>query len=219
MLQPNYRYASIRNTMDDSDQEREVLQTSNEEDLRWLSKFKEGNRRAFDFFVRKYQRRLFGIIYNMTGNKEDTSDLLQDVFLKAFKAMGNFKGDSQVYTWLYRIATNTTLTFLQKNKLRRTMSLENFSPDDEAVPEFLLKDPKGEKGDKQTLLKELQEKLNEALQKLSITHRTVIVLFEIEGMNHAEIGKILGCSEGTVRSRLHYAKEQLKQLLKDYLEK
>ena len=56
-------------------------------------------------------------------------------------------------------------------------------------------------------------------QKLSITHRTVVVLFEIEGMNHSEIGKILGCSEGTVRSRLHYAKEQLKQLLKNYLEK
>ena len=139
--------------MDDSDQREEIEQSSNEEDLRWLSKFKEGNRRAFDFFVRKYQRRLFGIIYNMTGNKDDTVDLLQEVFLKAFKAIGNFKGDSQVYTWLYRIATNTTLTFLQRNKLRRTMSLENFSPDDEAVPEFLMKDLKGEKGDKQTFSK------------------------------------------------------------------
>ena len=205
--------------MEDNDQEEEILQTSNEEDLRWLSKFKEGNRRAFDFFVRKYQRRLFGVIYNMTGNKEDAADLLQDVFVKAFKGLQDFKGDSQVYTWLYRITTNTTLTFLQKRKQNTSMSLENFSPEDEDIPEFLLKDPKSVKGDKEILLKELQEKLNESLQKLSITHRTVIVLFEIEGMNHAEIGKILGCSEGTVRSRLHYAKEQLKQLLKDYLEK
>ena len=148
-------------------------------------------------------------IYDITN--EDLEKYFLSIDEKKFKA-------TQVYTWLYRIATNTTLTFLQKNKLRRTMSLENFSPDDEAVPEFLLKDPKGEKGDKQTLLKELQEKLNESLQKLSITHRTVIVLFEIEGMSHAEIGKILGCSEGTVRSRLHYAKEQLKQSLKEYLE-
>lgn len=205
--------------MDDDNQQQEIQQTSNEEDLLWLSKFKEGNRRAFDFFVRKYQRRLFGIIYNMTGNKEDTSDLLQDVFIKAYKSLENFKGDSQIYTWLYRIATNTALTFLQNCKRHRTLSLENFSPDNEAIPEFLLKDPKSEKGDRQALLKELQEKLNEALQKLSITHRSVIVLFEIEGISHAEIGKILGCSEGTVRSRLHYAKEQLKQLLKDYLEK
>lgn len=205
--------------MDDDNQQQEIQQTSNEEDLLWLSKFKEGNRRAFDFFVRKYQRRLFVIIYNMTGDKEDASDLLQDVFIRAYKSLENFKGDSQIYTWLYRIATNTTLTFLQNCKRHRTLSLENFSPDNEAIPEFLLKDPKSEKGDRQALLKELQEKLNEALQKLSITHRSVIVLFEIEGMSHAEIGKILGCSEGTVRSRLHYAKEQLKQLLKDYLEK
>ncbi len=203
--------------MDSDDNKTINLQASNQEDLEWLSRFKAGNRNAFDFLVRKYQRRLFGVIYNMTSHKEDTADILQDVFVKAFRSMESFKGDSQFYTWLYRIAVNTALTYLSKRKHKSAMSLEAWTDDEDKVPDFLLNDPNGEKGDKATLLKELQEKLNEALQKLSITHRTVVVLFEIDGMSHAEIANVLHCSEGTVRSRLHYAKEQLKQLLNDYL--
>ena len=202
----------------DSDNDKTIdLQASNQEDLEWVSKFKAGNRNAFDFLVRKYQRRLFGVIYNMTSHKEDTADILQDVFVKAFRSLEGFKGDSQFYTWIYRIAVNTTLTYLNKRKQKNAMSLEAWTNEEDKIPDFLLNDPKGEKGDKETLLKELQEKLNEALQKLSSTHRTVVVLFEIDGMSHAEIAEVLHCSEGTVRSRLHYAKEQLKQLLNNYL--
>lgn len=202
----------------DSDEDKAIDSlASNNEDWEWLSRFKSGNRNAFDFLVRKYQRRLFGVIYNMTSNKEDTADILQDVFVKAFRSLDGFKGGSQFYTWLYRIAVNTTLNFLNKRKQKNAMSLEAWNTEDDKIPDFLLNDPKGEKGDKATLLKELQEKLNEALQKLSTTHRAVVVLFEIDGMSHSEIAEILHCSEGTVRSRLHYAKEQLKQLLSDYL--
>lgn len=191
---------------------------SDREDFEWLSKFKEGNRRAFDFFVRKYERRLFCIIYNMTSNKEDAADLLQEVFIKAFRSMESFKGDSRFYTWLYRIAINTTITFLKKARRHSKLSLEDVNTN-EALASFLMSFSDEEKGDRATLLKELQEKLNEALQKLSLNHRTVVILFEIEGMSHAEIAHALKCSEGTVRSRLHYAKEQLKQLLSEYLKK
>ena len=202
----------------DSDEDKAIDSlASNNEDWEWLSRFKSGNRNAFDFLVRKYQRRLFGVIYNMTSNKEDTADILQDVFVKAFRSLDGFKGGSQFYTWLYRIAVNTTLNFLNKRKQKNAMSLEAWNTEDDKIADFLLNDHKGEKGDKATLLKELQEKLNEALQKLSTTHRAVVVLFEIDGMSHSEIAEILHCSEGTVRSRLHYAKEQLKQLLSDYL--
>ncbi len=191
---------------------------SDREDLEWLLKFKEGNRRAFDFFVRKYQRRLFCIIYNMTSNREDAADLLQDVFVKAFRSIASFKGDSRFYTWLYRITVNTTITFLKKVRKQTKLSLEDLNTN-ESLTSFLATFSDGEKGDQATLLKELQEKLNESLQKLSLNHRTVVVLFEIEGMSHAEIARTLKCSEGTVRSRLHYAKEQLKQLLAEYLKK
>jgi len=204
-----------------TEEERENLlqaEESDREDLEWLLKFKEGNRRAFDFFVRKYQRRLFCIIYNMTSNREDAADLLQEVFVKAFRSITSFKGDSRFYTWLYRITVNTTITFLKKVRKQTKLSLEDLNTN-ESLTSFLAIFSEGEKGDQATLLKELQEKLNEALQKLSLNHRTVVVLFEIEGMSHAEIARTLKCSEGTVRSRLHYAKEQLKQLLAEYLKK
>ena len=204
-----------------AEEERENLlqaEESDREDLEWLSKFKEGNHRAFDFFVRKYQRRLFYIIYNMTSNREDAADLLQEVFVKAFRSITSFKGDSRFYTWLYRITVNTTITFLKKVRKQTKLSLEDLNTN-ESLTSFLATFSDGEKGDRATLLKELQEKLNEALQKLSLNHRTVVVLFEIEGMSHAEIARTLKCSEGTVRSRLHYAKEQLKQLLAEYLKK
>lgn len=201
---------------ENKEQNFEAMERSNAEDLEWLERFKAGNRRAFDFFVRKYQRRLYGVIYNMTSHKEDAADILQDVFIKIFRAIPKFKGDSQFYTWLYRIAVNTTITFLKKNKKSTSMSLEGWDESHD-LSDIFLKDARAEKGDKTILLKELQEKLNEALQKLSNIHRTVVVLFEIEGMSHAEIAKILECSEGTVRSRLHYAKEELKRLLSNYL--
>ena len=194
----------------------ERADASNQEDLEWLERFQSGNVRAFDFFVRKYQRRLYAILYNMTSCKEDAADLLQETFVKAFRALGNFKGQSRFYTWLYRIAINTALNFLESHKKRSAFRLESWS-DEGKVADFLMIDKSVLAGDRSILLNELKEKLNESLQKLSSIHRTVVILFEIEGMSHAEIAKTLHCSEGTVRSRLHYAKEQLKQFLSDYL--
>ena len=196
--------------------EAEKAAASDAEDLEWLERFKSGNRRAFEFFVKKYQRRLFRIIYNMTSSKEDTADLLQDVFLKAFRSLETFKGQSKFYTWLCRIAINKTLDFLDARKRKPVYSLETWGEGGN-VAEFLMPGENIPAADRAVLLKELQEKLNEALQQLSHNHRTVVVLFEIEGMSHAEIAKTLQCSEGTVRSRLHYAKEQLKQSLSRYL--
>ena len=84
-----------------------LAQESAREDLLWLGKVKEGNMGAFNWLVRKYQRRIYAIIYNITSNKEDTADLTQEVFIKAFKSIDSFKGSSNFYTWLYRIALNT----------------------------------------------------------------------------------------------------------------
>src|SRR5690625_3525624 len=167
---------------------------------------------AFDELILKYRERLFGIIYNLTSNREDTADLTQDVFIKAFRAINRFKGKSSFFTWIYRIAVNTTYTHLRRNRLRRFFSFESI--DEELAPSEILEALTARSDvTREDALRELQEKLNEALQSLSLNHRTVVVLFEIESLSHQEIAEIMGCSVGTVRSRLHYAKRQLQAKL------
>jgi RNA polymerase sigma-70 factor (ECF subfamily) len=141
---------------------------------------------------------------------------MQDVFIKAYHSIDAFKSNSSPYTWLYRIAVNMSLSFIRKRKKHSFVSIEQL--DESGIsPEQLRFIPTTDGSDQSTALKELQKKLNEALQKLSNKHRVVITLFEIEGMSHEQIAKTLGCSMGTVRSRLHYAKQQLQGYLKEYL--
>jgi RNA polymerase sigma factor (sigma-70 family) len=185
-------------------------------DLVVVRKVQSGDVAAFDRLILKYRERVFGVIYNLTSNREDSSDLTQDTFIKAFQAINRFQGNCSFFTWLYKIAVNTTLGHLRKNKLRNFFSLEKMN--EEGASAQILEQLTDKRGaDRDTYLKELQEKLNEALQKLSIPHRTVITLFEIDGLSHAEVAEVVGCSEGTVRSRLHYAKQFLQGELGKYL--
>jgi RNA polymerase sigma-70 factor (ECF subfamily) len=185
-------------------------------DLALVQRVQAGDVRAFDVLIQKYRERLYAIIYNLTANREDASDLAQEAFIRAFRSIGRFKGDSSFFTWLYRIAVNASLTHLKRNRLRRFFSFDNLS---EEISQSELAETLADKlkTDKPMLIKELQEKLNEALQRLSLNHRTVVILFEIEGLSHQEIAQVMECSEGTVRSRLHYAKLQLQSYLQDYL--
>lgn len=178
-----------------------------------------GDVAAFDQLILKYRERLFGVIYNMTSNREDTADLTQDAFIKAFQSINRFQGQSSFFTWLYRIAINSTLTHLRKNRLRTFFSLEKVDENDRQSAEVIeaLTDNSGAQRD--TFVRELQERLNEAMQKLSIKHRTVVTLFEIDGLSHQEIAEIMNCSVGTVRSRLHYAKQLLQAELQPYIRK
>lgn len=189
-----------------------------EADSDWsvVQRVQSGDVAAFDQLVLKYRERIFGVVYNMTSNREDASDLTQDTFIKAFQSINRFQGQSSFFTWIYRIAVNSTLTHLRKSKLRSFFSFEKINEEDKTT-ELLaqLTDKKGV--DREIYVKELQEKLNEALQKLSTKHRAVVTLFEIDGLSHEEIAEIVGCSVGTVRSRLHYAKQLLQADLQSYL--
>lgn len=189
-----------------------------ERDLDWavVQRVQAGNVGAFDQLVQKYREHIFSVVYNMTSNREDASDLTQETFIKAFQAIARFKGKSSFFTWIYRIAINSTMTFLKKRSRRRYISYENINEEVSTTEIFesLTAKTRTEKG---ALIQELQEKLNDSLQKLSPKHRTVVVLHEIEGLGHAEIAEITKTSVGTVRSRLHYAKQQLQSYLKDYL--
>jgi RNA polymerase sigma-70 factor (ECF subfamily) len=193
-------------------------QTVSERDLDWaiIQRVQAGNMGAFDQLVQKYREHIFSVIYNMTSNREDASDLAQETFIKAFQAIGRFRGKSSFFTWIYRIAINHTITFLKKRNRRRFISYEKVDGEmsNSEIFERLTSKNRSEKG---ALVSELQEKLNDSLQKLSPKHRTVVILHEIEGLEHAEIAEITKVSVGTVRSRLHYAKQQLQSYLQDYI--
>lgn len=186
-------------------------------DLAVVRAVQAGDVAAFDQLISKYRERVFGIIYNMTSNHEDAADLTQDAFIKTFQSINRFQGQSSFFTWLYRIAINSTLTHLRKNRLRTFFSLEKLDEDDQQSAQVIeaLTDNTGAERD--TFVHELQEKLNEAMQKLSIKHRTVVTLFEIDGLSHHEIAEVMNCSVGTVRSRLHYAKQLLQAELQPYI--
>ena len=171
---------------------------------------------AYDELVRRFQERIYATIYHMTSNHEDANDLAQDTFVKAYRALKSFKGDSSFYTWIYRIAVNKTINFLKQRKNRVQMSLNDLDFNAENDPDLVAlvsdKTPRRDLG-----LAELQEKLNGALQKLSEHHRMVVTLHDIQGLSHEEIGNVMDCNVGTVRSRLFYARQQLQALLSDYL--
>jgi RNA polymerase sigma-70 factor (ECF subfamily) len=147
----------------------------------------------------------------------DAADLTQESFVKAFRSLSKFREKSSFYTWLYRIGVNLTLTFLKKRKIRQFFSFDQASDDGGMSKDLEAISSTSTTSFKKALNNELHEKLNEALSKLSDKHRTIVVLFEIDGLGHKEIAKIMNCTEGTVRSRLFYAKQQLQSYLSEYL--
>ena len=208
------------NTLDKANEEllaqKPAQPTAESTDVHLVEMVKEGHANAFNTLVNRYRERVYNVVYNMTSNREDASDITQEVFVKAFQNIHRFRQKSTFFTWLYRIAVNTAISFIKKARNRQYFSLENL--EEEGVSGKLAEILSSKKHSRRSLMmRELQEKLNEALQKLSVKHRTTIVLYEIEGLSHKEIGTILKCSEGTVRSRLHYAKNELQNYLQDYL--
>ncbi|MEO6182099.1 MAG: sigma-70 family RNA polymerase sigma factor [Verrucomicrobiota bacterium] len=186
------------------------------EDLALVNRAKEEDAAAYDQLIRKYQERIYATVYHMTSNHEDANDLTQETFIKAYRALKSFKGNSSFYTWIYRIAINKTINFLKQRKNRFHLSLNDMDFNAENDPDMVaLVSDRTPRRDLN--LSELSEKLNTALQKLSEPHRMVVTLHDIQDMSHDEIAKIMGCNVGTVRSRLFYARQQLQATLSDYL--
>ncbi len=175
-----------------------------------------GEPTAFDELFRRYQQRVYAVVYNMTLNHADTHDLLMETFSKAYQNLHRYKGDAAFYTWIYRIAVNQTFNFLKRNKIRQHASLDDADVMDLDHRLELVDTSSAGSPDQPLHLSELQNKLNQALAKLSKDHRAVVTFSDIQGLSHQEIAKILNCSEGTVKSRLFYAHKQLQKLLREY---
>lgn len=188
---------------------------SRREDEALVARAQTGDASAFDTLVTKHSPRIYSLIYNMTSNHEDANDLMQDVWMKAYRSIGGFRGKSQFATWVHSIAVNTSLNFLKKRGRRWTMSLDdvdNGIANDKEFAELTSHSTPV----RETDLGELQRRINGAMMKLTPDHRAVVTMFDIQGMAHAEIAKILGLSEGTVRSRLFYAHKQLQAWLSEF---
>jgi RNA polymerase sigma factor (sigma-70 family) len=196
--------------------EEHTIDLRHEDDETLVTRAQRGEAAAFDVLVERYKERLYATVYHMTSNHEDANDLVQETFIKAYKSLNGFRGRSSFYTWVYRIAVNRTINFLKRRRNRNQYSLDDADSGIQTDPDFVELmshvTPRREVG-----LNELQQRLNEALQKLSEPHRAVVTMHDVQGMTHADIAKVMKCSEGTVRSRLFYARQQLQALLSDYL--
>jgi RNA polymerase sigma factor (sigma-70 family) len=195
----------------------EHLPTDTADDGSLVQRAKQGDVVAYDELVRRYQERVYSTVYNMTSNHEDAGDLAQETFIKGFQALKSFKGDSSFYTWVYRIAVNKTINFLKQRKNKtHHLSLNDLDFNAEHDPDMVAlvseRTPRRDAG-----LTELQEQLNQAMQKLSPDHRLVVTLHDVQGLPHEEIARIMDCNVGTVRSRLFYARQQLQAHLSDYV--
>jgi RNA polymerase sigma-70 factor (ECF subfamily) len=183
-------------------------------DQELVARAQDGDTRAYDALILKHGKGLFGLIFQMTQNKEDTHDLLQETFARGYTSLQKFRGNATFGTWIHQIAVNLTLNFLKRRKRRPNLSLSDLDAagqrDPGLIDSSLDADP-----ERQSSLADLQAKLDEALQKLSDSHRMVVTMYDIQGMPHADIAKILKISEGTVRSRLHYAHLQLQSALQE----
>lgn len=188
-------------------------------DAELVARAQRGHTAAFDQLVIRHSARLYSLLYHMTANREDANDLLQEVFAKAYRSLKRFQGKSQFYTWIYSIAVNMALNFLKKrNRRQNTMSLDDLDAgvanDQDFIAATSPRTPV-----KEVDLKELQKRLNEAMMTLSEDHRAVVTMYDIQGLPHAEISRIMGVSDGTIRSRLFYAHRQLQSYLDEFWKK
>lgn len=188
-------------------------------DLQLVERAQAGDRDAFRELVENYQRRVYSICYGMLKNPDDSMDVSQEVFVKVFRYLEKFNGESTFYTWLYRITVNMCIDFIRKNSRMRVVDyddgiarIEAMDGDDNILPSTLGLNP-----DKVYGRKELRHKMLEALETLTENHRTILVLREVDGLSYDELAEVLNISKGTVMSRLYHARRYFQDALREYL--
>jgi RNA polymerase sigma-70 factor (ECF subfamily) len=171
-----------------------------------------GDGTAYRGLVEKYQTRVYGMVFGMLRNREDARDVTQEAFVKAYRNLETFRLESSFYTWIYRIAMNLAIDFTRKRKRRETTGFDEgvaTRDEDGSIAEAHHEDGPG----RQLERKRLFARIMDAMQELPEDQREVILLRELEGLQYKEIADIMGIPEGTVMSRLFYARKKLQKLL------
>jgi RNA polymerase sigma-70 factor, ECF subfamily len=185
-------------------------------DLQLVERVREGDKRAFGLLVEKYRRKVIRLLSRMVRDPDDLEDIAQETFIKAYRALPQFRGDAAFYTWLYRIAVNTAKNHLvARGKQMRTVSDQAMNDEDEPDERLVAQDiatPETE-----LLSKQVAIAVNEAVDALPEELRQAITLREMEGMSYEEIAEYMACPIGTVRSRIFRAREAIASKLRPIL--
>jgi len=183
-----------------------------------VARCQRGDTAAFDELVTRYRGKVYAMIYNMVHNEQDAWDLAQDGFLKAWKSIARFRGQSAFYTWLYRIMMNVTIDSLRRKQVGGetefddTIALSHIDPNSATTPRAVALPQDKIAGD------EIRARIDAAVSRLTPEHRAVILMREIDGLEYQEIADALDCSIGTVMSRLFYARKKMQTMLRDVYE-
>lgn len=191
-------------------------------DLQLVERTVAGDQRAYELLVIKYQRRIERLIGRMVRDVDLVQDIAQETFLRAWRALHQFRGDAQFYTWLYRIAVNTakkTLMDLKRDPLITESALRGASDDDDETSVMTRELTSDETPETVLAAQEVARAVNEALLALPQELRQAVTLREIEGLSYEEIAQAMGCPIGTVRSRIFRAREAISAKVKPLLER
>ena len=188
-----------------------------EADLQLVARVQSGDREAFGLLVSKYQRKLLRLVMRLVRDPAEAEDVTQEAFIKAYRALPNFRGESAFYTWLYRIGVNTAKNWLVAHGRRMPVMSEIVDDESEGIEEgVLLRDD--ETPDRVLMSRQIGETVNAAMEALPEDLRTAISLREIEGLSYEEIAQVMDCPIGTVRSRIFRAREAIAARLKPLLD-
>jgi RNA polymerase sigma-70 factor, ECF subfamily len=191
--------------------------TVEESDLVLVKRVQRGDKTAFDLLVRKYQHKVVKLVLRYVRNPAEAEDIAQEAFIKAYRALPQFRGDSAFYTWMYRIAINTAKNSLaSRDRSPIAYDLDLNDPEESHSVQTKLQDPDTPEG--MALTEEIRQIVNSAIEGLPEELKTAIVLRELDGLSYEEIAAAMECPVGTVRSRIFRAREAIDKRLREVFE-
>jgi RNA polymerase sigma-70 factor, ECF subfamily len=191
------------------------------DDLTLVKRVRSGDQRAFKLLVERYQRKVFAVALGMLKDKEEARDVSQEAFVKVYKYLEHFKGDSSFYTWLYRITVNICIDVIRRRGSGRGEHVEFDETEAFDSPDAqigALGSRLGTNPQKSALRRELAQKIQEALEQVPEKHRAILLLREVEGLSYEDLARTLEIPKGTVMSRLFHARTKVQKILSEYLE-
>jgi RNA polymerase sigma-70 factor (ECF subfamily) len=180
---------------------------------------RRGDRDAFRTLFERYHRRAYALAFGVLRHQDDALDVVQDAFIKAHKHLDKFEGNSSFFTWLYRIVMNLAIDHLRKHRRVSPVELDEQVVQGEASDDTLLPKLLGGNPGRALMDKQIRARIDAALGELSDNHRAVLVMRELEGLSYEEMAKAMGCSKGTIMSRLFHARKNMQKRLVDLVDR